>query len=218
MQLSFGTQSSLQQWGEDEVGWVECRYIWHSLMFDCLILQVVPRPSSYFTSNQETRSHGWKDGSQSSEETLLLAQVWSGHHIIGRTSQTDKCQWQYCSAHKVYIVFSDNIRILIFSLRSLSSLRLTPSKSSGDGWDIFGVIIDKEILETILGKHYSDPSLKVSIKGNLTRPWDEYSWSRRVDFCWSLLWLWCNIFIKYLALNSENLNQFYPDSQNFPLS
>ena len=51
--------------------------------------------------------------------------------------------------------------ISLFSLRSLSSLRLTPSKSSGDGWDIFGVTIDKEILETILANHYSDPSLKV---------------------------------------------------------
>ena len=45
--------------------------------------------------------------------------------------------------------------------RSLSSLRLTPSKSSGEGWDIRGVVIDKEILETILSQHYNDPSLKV---------------------------------------------------------
>ena len=46
--------------------------------------------------------------------------------------------------------------------RSLSSLRLTPSRSSGDGWDIFGVIIDKETLEQILAEHYGDSALKVS--------------------------------------------------------
>ena len=45
--------------------------------------------------------------------------------------------------------------------RSLSSLRLTPSKSSGDGWDIFGVIIDRDILEEMLAKHYSDRTLNV---------------------------------------------------------
>ena len=48
-------------------------------------------------------------------------------------------------------------------VRSLSSLRLTPgpSKSSGEGWHIFGVVINKEILETILIEHYRDSSLKV---------------------------------------------------------
>ena len=46
--------------------------------------------------------------------------------------------------------------------RSLSSLRLTPSRSSGDGWDIQGVIIDKETLEEILTEHYGDSALKVS--------------------------------------------------------
>ena len=45
--------------------------------------------------------------------------------------------------------------------RSLSSLRLTPSKSSGEGWDLFGVVIDKDILENILASHYEDLSIKV---------------------------------------------------------
>ena len=45
--------------------------------------------------------------------------------------------------------------------RSLSSLRLTPSRSSGEGWDIQGVVIDKEILEEVLSGHYNDPTLKV---------------------------------------------------------
>ena len=47
--------------------------------------------------------------------------------------------------------------------RSFSSLRLTPSKSSGEGWDLFGVIIDKEVLENILANHYEDPSIKVFV-------------------------------------------------------
>ena len=48
-------------------------------------------------------------------------------------------------------------------VRSLSSLRLTPgpSKSSGEGWHMLGVVINKEILETILIKHYRDSTLKV---------------------------------------------------------
>ena len=45
--------------------------------------------------------------------------------------------------------------------KSFSSLRLTPSKSSGEGWNLFGVIIDKEVLEKILANHYEDPSIKV---------------------------------------------------------
>ena len=53
--------------------------------------------------------------------------------------------------------------------RSLSSLRLTHSKSSGEGWDIRGVVIDKEILENVLSAHYSDPTLKVMAKLKSTR-------------------------------------------------
>ena len=45
--------------------------------------------------------------------------------------------------------------------KSFSSLHLTPSKSSGEGWDMFGVVIDKDILENILTNHYEDPSIKV---------------------------------------------------------
>ena len=45
--------------------------------------------------------------------------------------------------------------------KTLSSLRLTPSKSSGEGWNLFGVLIDKEVLEFILSKHYEDTSIKV---------------------------------------------------------
>jgi hypothetical protein len=47
--------------------------------------------------------------------------------------------------------------------RSFSSLLLTPNKSSGEGWDLFGIIIDKEVLENILAKHYEDPSIKVFV-------------------------------------------------------
>ena len=54
--------------------------------------------------------------------------------------------------------------------RSLSSLRLTHSKSSGEGWDIRGVVIDKEILENVLSAHYSDPTLKVMAKLQSTQP------------------------------------------------
>ena len=39
---------------------------------------------------------------------------------------------------------------------------MTPSRSSGDGLDISGVIIDKETLEEVLTKHFEDSSLKVS--------------------------------------------------------
>ena len=45
--------------------------------------------------------------------------------------------------------------------RSLSSLRLTSSKSSGEGWSLYGVVVDKEVLENILTAHYEDPNLKV---------------------------------------------------------
>ena len=45
--------------------------------------------------------------------------------------------------------------------KSISLLRLTPSKSSGEGWDLFGVVIDKDTLENILTNHYEDPSIKV---------------------------------------------------------
>ena len=45
--------------------------------------------------------------------------------------------------------------------RSLSSFRLTTSKSSGEGWDLFGIMIDKDILENVLANHYEDPSIKV---------------------------------------------------------
>ena len=45
--------------------------------------------------------------------------------------------------------------------KSFSSFRLTPSKSSGEGWDLFGVMIDKDILENIRRNHYKDPSIKV---------------------------------------------------------
>ena len=47
--------------------------------------------------------------------------------------------------------------------RSISSLRLTPSKSSGEGWDLYGVIIDKEVIDNILIHHYEDPSIKVQL-------------------------------------------------------
>ena len=45
--------------------------------------------------------------------------------------------------------------------RSLSSLKLTTSKSSGEGWDLFGIVIDKDLLENVLINHYEDPSIKV---------------------------------------------------------
>ena len=45
--------------------------------------------------------------------------------------------------------------------RSLSTLRLTPSKSSREGWNLFGVVIDKDILENVLVNHYEDLSIKV---------------------------------------------------------
>ena len=54
--------------------------------------------------------------------------------------------------------------------RTLSSLLLTPSKSSGEGWNLFGVVIDKEVLETLLSKHYEDTSIKVK-KNQSTDQW-----------------------------------------------
>lgn len=45
--------------------------------------------------------------------------------------------------------------------RTLSTLRLTPSKSSGEGWNLFGVVIDKDMLENVLVNHYEDLSIKV---------------------------------------------------------
>ena len=45
--------------------------------------------------------------------------------------------------------------------KSLSSLRLTPSKSSGEGWNLFGVMVDKEVMEKLLIDHYEDSSVKV---------------------------------------------------------
>ena len=63
--------------------------------------------------------------------------------------------------------------------KSLSSLRLTPSKSSGEGWDLFGVVIDKEILENILINHYEDPSIKVCYHKKFLSPFDVIFYSFR---------------------------------------
>ena len=45
--------------------------------------------------------------------------------------------------------------------RSLSALRLIPRKDISEGWELFGIALDKDKMENILASHYGDTSLKV---------------------------------------------------------